>query len=307
MPLILAKSFCITFFLIAFFYQVKSVPAYQNTTQGNQTANSQAFPSIQPPQRSAETPVAPNNADPAPDKIKRAELMQIFINGFIALFILWQAWTYHKQRQIMQGQLDITRDLKVLSEKQGKTFEEQRDKMQGQLDTMNAQAKSMQEQVKLATKQVEAMTISERAYLGIESIGLTDLEVGKVPRIVMIIKNAGRTPAKRVRVPGRINIELAGKHPQAEITKSRYIGDGMLAANATRPCVYEFVGICDENMLYQITSRNWIVFFQGTIWYEDVWGSEWDESFFLEWDNDQQSFLDRREKKAGDKERQNPA
>ncbi|MDQ3819794.1 MAG: hypothetical protein M3362_19265 [Acidobacteriota bacterium] len=185
-------------------------------------------------------------------------------------------------------------------------YRRQWEAMQGQLDAMKDQAATMREQVELATKQVEAINISERAYIGIETVGLSNLEVGKVPRIVMIIKNAGRTPAKKVKAPGRINIELAGKRPQEEITKSRYIGDGTLAANAIRHCVYEFIGICDENMLYQITSRNWMVFFQGAIWYEDVWGNEWNESFFLEWDNSQQAFLDRREKIEGDKERNNP-
>jgi hypothetical protein len=253
-----------------------------------------------------------------------AERTKFFTANALTLALLIvaiaQAVIYYSQQQIMQGQLvEIERQRKILfdsltetqklvkhNERLTDASEAQRDAMQGQLGAMNAQAEAMREQVEFARKQVEAINISERAYLGIENIGLTDLEVGKVPRIVMIMKNAGRTPAKKVKAPGRINIELAGKRPQVEITKSRHIGDGMLAANAVRPCVYEFTGICDENMLYQITSQNWIVFFQGTVWYEDAWGNEWHESFFLEWDNREQAFLDRREKKAGEQERQNP-
>lgn len=273
--------------------------------------------------------------------IKESERVAFITVNTLSLLVLVaiavQAYIYRKQWEAMEEQRDaMTEQGRLMSvslaqnersvkaaEKSVKLAEDARrqammdsalgqsailfehDNMGTQTKTMQGQLDAMREQVALAMKQVEAINISGRAYIGIESIGLSNLEVGKVPRIVMIIKNAGNTPAKKIKAPGIINIERAGNRPQGVIAKSRYIGDGMLAANAVRPCVYEFTRVCDEDMLYQITSQNWIVFFQSTIWYEDVWGNEWSESFFLEWDSREQAFLDRREKKAGEQERQN--
>lgn len=115
MPIIVIRKllsvncFCITFILVASFYQVESVPAYQPATQSDNSTTNQAAAPIQPPQRSAETTVTNNNAEPPADKIKRAEWIQIFINAFVALVVLWQAWTYYKQRQIMEQQTENAR------------------------------------------------------------------------------------------------------------------------------------------------------------------------------------------------------
>ena len=49
---------------------------------------------------------APSNADAPADKIKKAEWVTIAINAFIALVILWQAWTYHQQRKLMKRQIE---------------------------------------------------------------------------------------------------------------------------------------------------------------------------------------------------------
>lgn len=107
MPLTLTKRFCATFFLIAFLYQVESVPAYQAAAQSNQSANAQASPTVEQPLSETKTPVASNDTEPASDEIKRAEWVQIFINSFVALIVLWQAWTYYQERKILEQQVSI--------------------------------------------------------------------------------------------------------------------------------------------------------------------------------------------------------
>ena len=58
----------------------------------------QAVPTPKLQSDSSESSTAAN------DKIRRAEWVAIGINGFIALVILWQAWTYNQQRKIMERQ-----------------------------------------------------------------------------------------------------------------------------------------------------------------------------------------------------------
>jgi hypothetical protein len=92
------KCFCVTFIVIVGIYQVESLPACKAAAQDKAT-NSQASPAIKSALGSAESPVAGNNTTPAADKIKRSEWVQIAINAFIALVILWQAWIYNQQRK----------------------------------------------------------------------------------------------------------------------------------------------------------------------------------------------------------------
>jgi uncharacterized protein YukE len=140
------RCFCITFTLAAFLYQAESAPAYQAAAQSNQAADSQPAPSVQPPQRAAEAPISPDNAEPAADKIKRAEWVAIFINGFVALAVFWTAWTYHQQRKLMhrqlvamKGQLRVMRDERKAIRGQAKTLEVQAETMKGQLEVMERQ------------------------------------------------------------------------------------------------------------------------------------------------------------------------
>ncbi len=85
--------------LAGVFYQVKALPTNQAAGQGNKSTNGQAAPTEEPPLSATKTPVTGNDASPAADKIKRSEWVQIFINAFIALIVLWQAWIYNEQRK----------------------------------------------------------------------------------------------------------------------------------------------------------------------------------------------------------------
>ena len=159
------------------------------------------------------------------DKIRRAEWVAIGINGFIALVILWQAWTYNQQRKIME-------------------------------------------------RQFKAMVVGERAYLGATGMGMSGLAIGQTPSISLVIQNAGRTPAWKVKAPGKITIEPAGKRPAPERIKSKFVGDGVLAAGATRIAVYQFEMVCDSSLIHRIQNGIVSVFIQGDIYYEDAWGEQ---------------------------------
>ena len=97
------------FLLVAFGGQIEPVPANQDASQNEAAATPQATPAVQKPSSPAETGIAPQNQNPPSDAIKRSEWVQIFISGFVALVVLWQAWVSHQQRKIMQHQLEIAR------------------------------------------------------------------------------------------------------------------------------------------------------------------------------------------------------
>jgi len=90
--------------VLAFVCQVEPVPANQAPRQSENPANNQATPAIKTPNRATETAITTDNQKPAPDNIRRSEYVQIFISGFVALVILWQAWIYNQQRKIMREQ-----------------------------------------------------------------------------------------------------------------------------------------------------------------------------------------------------------
>lgn len=164
------------------------------------------------------------------------------------------------------------------------------------------QTKIYWQQRQIMQSQIDQARISERAYLGVAEIGLTDLVVGKVPSITANIQNAGRTPAWKVKAPAKISLLKAGTVPAPERITSKFAGDGVLAAGGSRKAVYLFGEVCDEPTYHGIENRTLSVFIQGEIWYEDAWGQEHSVPFFLEWSQPEQAFVDRREHESGKQE-----
>ncbi len=154
------------------------------------------------------------------------------------------------------------------------------------------------QQRNIMRKQVAHAQISERAYLGVTQIGLSPLVVGQVPVISGFIENFGRTPAYRVRAPGHITLEPAGKRTKSELVESRFPGanESPLGANSKRRITYEFPGPCTAIVKHQIESGQITVFFQMTIWYHDVWGNQQHSHVFHEWNPQIGAFMDRRER-----------
>lgn len=157
-------------------------------------------------------------------------------------------------------------------------------------------------QSKIMQAQVDHARIAERAYLGVNTMGLSDLVIGERPKVTAIVNNGGRTPAFKVRAPGKIDLQPAGKRSQPEVIKSTFAPDdnSIVAAGASRLSVYEFTIPCDALMKHRIESGEIAVFVQGTIWYEDVWGNEHHSGFFFEWNPVQMAFMDRRERQHGE-------
>ena len=106
------------------------------------------------------------------------------------------------------------------------------------------QAGIYNQQRKLMKRQVDALAVSERAYLGIKTIGISGLIVGQRPVISAIIQNYGRTPAWKVKAPALVSLELPGKRPSGDI-ETKYPGEGVLAAGDTRKAEYIVPGVCD--------------------------------------------------------------
>jgi hypothetical protein len=163
-------------------------------------------------------------------------------------------------------------------------------------------------QSKIMQTQVDHARIAERAYLGVARIGMSDLVIGQYPAISALVENGGRTPAFKVRAPGKIDLQPAGKRSKTEIIKSTFEADenSILAAGASRTSVYEFTIPCDATMKHHIESGTVVVFVQGTIWYEDAWENEHRHPFFFEWNPSQKAFMDRREREHGEASQQNP-
>jgi hypothetical protein len=219
------KCFCITFILAAFLYQAEPAPAYQAAAQGDNHTNSQPTPSIEPPLGSAKAPVSPDKTEPAGHNMTSAEKWQLLIFGATGLFILWQAWTYHKQRQIMQGQLDITQELKALSERQADTFDKQVEKMQGQLDETRKIVSQNERAVKAAERNIEIIqegTIyAQRAYV---SVTRGDV-MGDM--FYIVIENSGHTPANDVEV--RAVADIGEQPPDLETSRAKWTSMGVIA------------------------------------------------------------------------------
>ena len=91
--------------VFGFLGQVESLPAYHAVAQSSGPTKEQAAPAIQSPRGRAESPIAPDDQSPPSDKIKRSEWVQIFISGFVALVVLWQAWIYNEQRKMADRQM----------------------------------------------------------------------------------------------------------------------------------------------------------------------------------------------------------
>jgi hypothetical protein len=182
------KCFCITFILAGLFYQIESLPAYRATAQENQPAKAQpSAPAIEQPLTNQQATSRSGDAKPSPDKIKKAEWVQIGINTFIALFIFWQAWTYHQQRRLMQRQLTaMKRQLKVMR------------------DTLNE------------TKRIFDLT--ERPIVVVYNATILDFAPDRPLSATILLSNKGRTAAKNVSVFFRIAKPgyLYGVYPEGE-------------------------------------------------------------------------------------------
>ena len=115
------------------------------------------------------------------------------------------------------------------------------------------------QQRKLMKRQVDALAVSERAYLGIKTIGISGLIVGQRPVISAIIQNYGRTPAWKVKAPALVSLELPGKRPSGDI-ETKYPGEGVLAAGDTRKAEYIVPGVCDAKIVEGIETGQAVLF-----------------------------------------------
>lgn len=94
------------------------------------------------------------------------------------------------------------------------------------MEAIVVQAYIYRRQWEIMQRQIESLTVSERAYLGIKSIGMTGLAIGQSPVIKAVIQNYGRTPAYRVKAPAMVNLEFLGSRP-TETVQSEYPGEGI--------------------------------------------------------------------------------
>jgi len=92
-------------FLAGCAYQVESLPAYNASAQSSSPTKEQGLPAIDAPQGKAEAPITRGDEATPPDKIKRSEWVQLFISGFVALVVFWQAWIYNEQRKMADRQI----------------------------------------------------------------------------------------------------------------------------------------------------------------------------------------------------------
>lgn len=143
----------------------------------SQTAVEQAQPSVEAQKSSSEPASTFWDA-------KLTDWIQVGINVVLLLVVFWQAKinrdqriTMQRQNEIMQGELDITRDSVKQSERA--------------LLASETQAKAVEQSVVIAK---ESFYVGERPYFGITGIDLTMVSLN-MPRVEVAFGNGGRTPA----------------------------------------------------------------------------------------------------------------
>jgi hypothetical protein len=129
------------------------------------------------------------------------------------------------------------------------------------------QAVIYSQQRNLLKRQVENAQFSERAYIGIKAAKIIDLEVGKVPYVMVDFQNGGRTPA----FDAHTVIELLiGKGPPKFFDKAA----GFILAGLFCPMRYSFGEEADAKFVSDIESKTIWVRFRGEVKFRDCWGND---------------------------------
>lgn len=244
-------------------------------------------------------------------------LMQFLTTSLILFFTLlaiaYQASIYNRQANymkgqagIMQGQLDEMKrqadlmkdslaETKIIAEQNARltiASEAQRDAMQGQLDVMQASLSQNERAVKASEAQAatsqamveitrEAFVTAERAYIGIQEVTMIDFHLGKIPKVLVVLINAGKTPAWNVR--SKSGVSLYASPPTYSELMSAPIQFLARSVPADRPmqldCDFGFT--LTPEILSKIIAKQLKLFVRAEITFLDISNTEQAFSFCL--------------------------
>jgi hypothetical protein len=143
-----------------------------------------------------------------------------------------------------------------------------------------SQVKATQESIQAT---VNSFQLDQRAWLGANKIGLVDsIDLGSTIKGLIELTNTGKTPAKKVRTLGAIEVLAKGVVPipkyqvdHTDQTSYSVIQPGM-SMTITTPAIKgasgEEFGTTNQTDLDDLKSGRFIIYIFGEITYEDVFG-----------------------------------
>lgn len=153
-------------------------------------------------------------------------------------------------------------------------YRKQRDIMKQQWDSMEQGVKRTDRVIDEMQRQLEATRIAERAYVGIDTIDLVDLEAGKRPHVSVRFLNAGRTPAWHFQAPAILSL---GVDPPQDDQLPRRVeseGEGFMPTGAGTTMKYQFMEEAAERTVARITNGERKIFLWGIAYFEDCWNEQ---------------------------------
>jgi hypothetical protein len=121
-------------------------------------------------------------------------------------------------------------------------------------------------------KQVAHAQTSERAYIGVK--GTTwDYTLGAIPMLKITVLNGGRTPAYKVKLPGRLTIQDEAAFPDRAIKLGNVIGSTFMPAGAQATFRFPLTFALTIEWMHAIDTEARYLFFNGEVHFEDCWGN----------------------------------
>jgi hypothetical protein len=195
-------------------------------------------------------------------------------NGLVlALLIvaIAQVLIYYGQQQIMQGQLDeMKRQADFTKDSLGETRKivEQNERA---VAASEAQATTAQAMVEITR---EAFVTAERAYIGIQDVTMADFQLGSIPRVLIVLINAGKTPAWNIRSRTAVGLYTTPCTSSELKSVPLQIIARSLPANRTIELESDFVVTLNPEILSRVAAKTLKFFIRGEITFLDISNTE---------------------------------